>query len=287
MCKLYITICIYIFFYFQPDTQAYNIYQLNSNARNDLLPKLKQLLNAQQIEEPRFEKIYINKERSKYGKFKPIGKSLIVKRIIPHGYKGDEYEYDAKLNTVYKPLVRYHVKKPANEHERTIVKEIEDDYNSKNGIDDGVIVLLKKGRNNNQDLLSKIDNFLKKTARPHKKKKGWNKKRFRQVMSRLDEDEEEALLRVLDKSGEVHDPLAPGKLPIHLESSSEEEEEERPKHTLPNYPFYNYWTYQKNILQDLCPGNTVQMGNICMSVTGHRRSGTIKDAIKSGTNIVF
>lgn len=235
--QLKITICIYVLLlHLQSIVESYRIYQLNGLPKNDFMPKLKQLLQDQRTEEHLKNNINVRKEQ------RPVGDSMYVKRIIPHGYRGADYEYDSKLNTVFKPLVRFHVKKPIKQHEKEIINELDanEDTNrkGKTGYNDALIVLVKKDRRNPKDLLRQIKKYINQNAGKRKLKK-----RFRGLLPRLKVDNQK-ILRLLEKSGENIDPLAPGKKPAFLEkpTSPGPPQTTKPRFVMPEYPFWNYWT---------------------------------------------
>ena len=233
----YIVLCTLIIIYFQNVT-SYKIYQLNSAEESKLLPKIRQLLANQGKDALYYPNVDVSHEKKERPRLKPAGESVFVKRKIPHGYKTGEYEYDSKLNTVFKPLARYHVKKPVENYELSVLKDVESDQQQK---DKDLIVLVQK-EEAPHDLLGQIKKFLNRNTKQQKRKK---KGRFRGILNGINEGPSLALR---EKSGEVNDPYAPGKLPPELvqpESSGESTSME--KIVYPIYPFYNSWTVSSDM----------------------------------------
>ncbi|XP_022818577.1 uncharacterized protein LOC111351041 [Spodoptera litura] len=265
--QLHIKICVIIILHLHI-TWSYQVYHLDADEENEVLSKLKQVLQGYDI--PNYAEVKPKKSRHR---FKPAGKSMFVKRIIPHGYKTGEHEYDSRLNTVFKPLFRYHITKPSAGDEKSVVRmepKIRDTNND--------LVSLMKKEPNSQDLLPHLKKYLEHDI---KEKLKWKKtkKRFKSLLDRLSLKDELKLLRAfdIDKSGELHDPFAPGKVPDYLGNGNSEQtpdaaDQPGSKVVIPSYPFWNYWTYQKTIVQDNCPGNLVKQGNMCVSPIGHRKN---------------
>ncbi|KAH9632649.1 hypothetical protein HF086_008476 [Spodoptera exigua] len=110
-------ICVIIILHLLHIAWSYRVHHLDANEANQVVPMLRRVLQGYEI--PNYAEVRLRKSRHR---FQPVGKSMFVKRIIPHGYKTGEYEYDSRLNTVFKPLFRYHVGTPSTEHEMSMVK---------------------------------------------------------------------------------------------------------------------------------------------------------------------
>lgn len=255
--RLQIPICILVISILQPRTQSLRLYQLDPKEEDELLPKLKHLLGVHKSDDSGSLKndLYEKREEITGRSDQPFGKSIFVKRIVPHGYRAKNYEYDSKLNTLYKPLVRYHIRKPIDQQNREIVDDVEPGQKERDALNDALIVLVKRDRNedsdrseqdhevrssSDKDLLRQIEKFLNKNRAKPKGKKRKLKKRFRGLLSSLKKGNMDLRTRFMQKSGEEHDPYAPGKVPEYL--VSEEAPPEKPKFTLPTFPFWNYWT---------------------------------------------
>ncbi|CAB3229359.1 unnamed protein product [Arctia plantaginis] len=236
---------------------SFQVFKLNTGPyRKDLAKQLKDILHEDANkstpkysknklyfhDKPNFRRAFSN-DLSKNS----FGNSRLVSRIIPHGYRSGKYEYDSKLNTIYKPLIRFHVKKPVKK-----IEELLDNSNEKTKVI-GYAVIIRKN-----------DNLFKK-----KKNKKSKLISFQIVdlenMMRSGKEIAEALM---DKSGEQLDELAPGSIPISHDSM---EVITVPPTVIAAYPFWNYWTYAKTIHQDDCEGQLVKLGNVCIFPSGHRR----------------
>lgn len=257
--RLKIPICILIITIFQPYTQSLRLYQLDSKEQDELIPKLKHLLGVHKSEDSGSLKndLFERREQTNGRAEQPFGKSIFVKRIVPHGYQASNYEYDSKLNTLYRPLVRYHIRKPIDQQNRDILNDIESGQKGQDGFNDALVVLVKKDRNedydlsdqdrevrttsrSDKDLLRQIQKFLNTNVRKPKGKKRKLKKRFRGLLGSLKNGNLDLRSMFVQKSGEEHDPYGPGKVPDYLKS--EEAPPPKPKFTMPKYPYWNYWT---------------------------------------------
>ncbi|XP_035452138.2 uncharacterized protein LOC118277457 [Spodoptera frugiperda] len=262
--EFHIKICVIILVHLHI-AWSYRVYHLDADEENEVLSELKRALQGYQI--PSYGEA---RPRQSRHRLKPVGKSMFVKRIVPHGYRTGEYEYDSRLNTVFRPLFRYHIAKPSDGQERSVEREIKP--NQKMSIND-LISFLKK-EPNPQPLLPFIKKYIQQDLE-HKRKRKKNKKRFSSLLNKLSLKDELKLLRLdYEKSGELNDPFAPGKLPHNYLPDQVEGAEDKPvsKVHYPEYPFWNYWTYEKTIVQDNCPANLVKEGNMCVSPIGHRRN---------------
>lgn len=224
-------LCILLFLHFQ-NIVAYRIYQLESGESIEVLPRIRQILLNQRHAIPGYD-IYAKREQSL---LKPVGEPVFVKRIVPHGYITGEYEYDSKLNTIFKPLARYHVKKPIEEHEKSILKDLESEQNQPEHTGKNLIILVQKNQEK-QDLLRQIQKLLiHNTKQMNREKKA--KARIRKLIKELGKN---SLLMLREKSGEEHDPFLPPHIANQLQQPKSKEEED-PKVIYPSYPFWNYWT---------------------------------------------
>ncbi|KAF9420556.1 hypothetical protein HW555_003306 [Spodoptera exigua] len=254
--QLYMKICVIIILHVLHIAWSYRVHHLEAN---EVVPMLRRVLQGYEI--PNYAEVRLRKSRHR---FQPVGKSMFVKRIIPHGYKTGEYEYDSRLNTVFKPLFRYHVGTTSTEHEMSMVKGMKP---------------VQKIPNTNSDLivLTKIDHkghLLPEITKYVQQKSKWKKtkKRFKSYLNNLNVKDKIKQLRFLERSGEMNDPFAPGNIPEnYLPHQAKTTEPPSPKRIVPDYPFWNYWTYEKTISQDDCPGDLVKLGNMCVSPIGHRK----------------
>lgn len=204
-----------------------HVFKLNTGPyKEDLSKQLKNIL-FEQTGSPKFSKnkLYFHEKPNFRRGFRRngfsenfLGKSRLVSRIIPHSYQSGKYEYDSKLNTIYKPLIRFHVKKPVKK-----IQELLEKSNKKPKLIGYAVILSKKD-----------DLFQRKNGKK-------SKLLFPQIidsqnMMRTGHEIAEALL---DKSGEEIDELAPGNVPINHESI---EVTTVPSTIIEAYPFWNYWT---------------------------------------------
>lgn len=217
--EFHIKICVIILVHLHI-AWSYRVYHLDADEENEVLSELKRALQGYQI--PSYGEARPRKSRHR---LKPVGKSMFVKRIIPHGYRTGEYEYDSRLNTVFKPLFRYHIAKPSDGQERSVERGIKPKKMSINDL----ISFLKKDR--------KTARLKQKRLKPLKKKlnmnkRGINKKRFGNIS---DMKHKEQLLREhFEKSGEKPD--------FGTANVTKDSHEAGKKITYPHYPFWNYWT---------------------------------------------
>ncbi|XP_022818607.1 uncharacterized protein LOC111351072 [Spodoptera litura] len=262
--QLHIKICVVIILHLHI-TWSYQVYQLNADEENEVLSKLRQVLQGYDI--PNYAEVKPKKSRYK---LKPVGKSMFVKRIIPHGYKTGEHEYDSRLNTVFKPLFRYHIIKPSAGQERAVVQETNPEQKMSNKISNLIRVAKKDRKTSKYRTLKRqllrhiIKNYL------FKDKKNRKKKRFGGLLNLKKLRDTENLLRDMEKSGEKDGQMTPGNVPPDVLPNGAQPVSKEAV-TYPYYPFWNYWTYQKTVVQDQCPGNLVKLGNMCVSSIGHRR----------------
>ncbi|CAD0205290.1 unnamed protein product [Chrysodeixis includens] len=228
---------------------------LDPKEEDALIPKLNQLLGEPKSGSGSLKNDLFDRRERINDRSERFGKSVLVKRIVPHGYRSSNYEYDAKLNTLYKPLIRYHIRKPVEPQNRDLLSDIEADQKERDGSNNAVVVLLQRQRNedydqsgqdlevrssSDKDLLRQIQKFLSKNSARPKGKKSKLKKRFRGLLSTYKNSEGDLRTTFVQKSGEEHDPYAPGKLPPIV--ASEEHVTQKPKASLPKYSFWNYWT---------------------------------------------
>lgn len=202
------------------------LYKLNSDAVN---PRLNEILNAEMTQiKPTYRKNSLFfKEKPNYRRSNSIlsqpflGKSTLVSRIIPHGYNAGSYEYDSRLNTLYKPLIRFHVKKPIEDQERDIVRVITEKPKVL-----GYLIGVKRPTNKQRktNLSSKLRKILKKN-------KNNDLGKYLRTITH-----DELISKLLDKSQEDFEDMRPGSLGHHTT--------EKPGHVvvIPQYPFWNYWT---------------------------------------------
>ncbi|KAJ8710532.1 hypothetical protein PYW08_009047 [Mythimna loreyi] len=234
------------------------IYKLNSAEEKQLLPKIRQILNqnTDEVEHEDTDNIPAKNE--------PNGRSVLVKRIVPHNYVTGEYEYDSKLNTVYRPLARYHVPNPEEEQITTLLKQIAAEKKHKDRSAKDLVVFVQE-EEVKKNLLDQIDKYLSQNMEQQKRKKVTGIELLKSLGK-------EALMSLRQPD----DPYAYGRLPpdmIPLPKIDAQVET-----VVPTYPFWDYWTYSKPIAQDRCPGNLVRLGNMCISPLGHRRSADPYDA---------
>ncbi|KAF9806012.1 hypothetical protein SFRURICE_018623 [Spodoptera frugiperda] len=116
--EFHIKICVIIIVHLHI-AWSYRVYHLDADEENEVLSELKRALQGYQI--PSYGEA---RPRQSRHRLKPVGKSMFVKRIIPHGYRTGEYEYDSRLNTVFRPLFRYHIAKPSDGQERSVERGI-------------------------------------------------------------------------------------------------------------------------------------------------------------------
>ncbi|XP_047540364.1 uncharacterized protein LOC125073548 [Vanessa atalanta] len=188
---------------------------------------------------------------------------ILVKIIIPHGMKPSGIEYDNKFKTYYKPLIRIH-KQKQNEYLKANneiklkhfkLKEIKDDRDS------DLLLPFKlsttKMTGNEFEVIKNIEDIIKSIESRTQRLQAYDK-----VIKLL-----KNMLRSpqFEKSGEVNDPFAPGK----VLSVDGETVTDKNKVWIPHYPPWNYWTYKKNLHQDVCPGDQVKLGNICIWTPPH------------------
>ncbi|CAG4983318.1 unnamed protein product [Parnassius apollo] len=206
---------------------------------------------------------------------------ILVKRIVPHGLETPNFVYDFKHKTYYKPLTRIHknnkaldVYKKSNKH--SVGNNYLHFITSKN----------KRNKLNNYQPNS-LEYYNEYFLQPFKYKSG--KLYLKSSIEEIEEltklvkrllkvlnlnkivikkpqpvDNDETLTRKFEKSGEAHDPLAPGK---KFETS--ETTTERQKVWLPYYPPWTYWNYKKSVYQDECPGLLIANGRMCINTPPH------------------
>ncbi|KAJ8710373.1 hypothetical protein PYW07_009739 [Mythimna separata] len=278
------------------------------------MPKINEFLESQNNDELENQKAY------EPPKVEAVERSVLVKRIIPHGYKTGEYEYDSKLNTVFKPLARYHIQNTEEEHIKSLLKQKEKEQKEKDRYDKDLVVLVQKIEKKN-DLLNQIQKILGQNVKVKNVDKftkldkilgGLGKDSLGQSRQQSTYDIKNTLLdqiqmylnqknlnkfksvdKVLDglgkdslvalrqqQSAHNYDPFAYGSLPPNMMGPSSKEESAEKK-VVPSYPFWEYWTYHKNIAQDRCPDNLIRIGNMCINGIGHRRSGGHRNIKKS------
>ncbi|CAH0696440.1 unnamed protein product [Spodoptera exigua] len=209
---------------------SYRVHHLEAN---EVVPMLRRVLQGYEI--PNYAEVRLRKSRHR---FQPVGKSMFVKRIIPHGYKTGEYEYDSRLNTVFKPLFRYHVGTTTTEHEMSMVKGMKPVQKIPNTNSD-LIVLTKI--NHKGHLLPEITKYVQQKSKWKK-----TKKRFKSYLNNLNVKDKIKQLRFLERSGEMNDPFAPGNIPEnYLPHQPKTTEPPSPKRIIPDNPFWNYWTVSK------------------------------------------
>ncbi|XP_048004939.1 uncharacterized protein LOC125240844 [Leguminivora glycinivorella] len=148
-----------------------------------------------------------------------------VKRIVPHEYKTPAFEYDKYLKAIFRPQYRVHKKRSIRNR-----NELEHIYK--------LLFQPKiyKGRNP----ISAILNLVKKNGRP-------------------------VLRDPLD--GKVYDPAhTPSNKPVEVEylDDPSRPKKKQSQYHFPYFSVYNYWTYDKAVLQDRCPKNLVLHGKVCI-----------------------
>ncbi|XP_046973721.1 uncharacterized protein LOC124540291 [Vanessa cardui] len=198
---------------------------------------------------------------------------LLIKRIIPHGMKPSGLEYDTKFKTYYKPLIRIHKEKQnkySEDNNRNDIAFIVSNnpklkhFELKNIKYDKDSVLLEPFKLSTSemsgsefDVIKNLENIIKSIESRTQRIKAYDK-----VIKLL-----KNMLRSpqFEKSGEVNDPFAPGK----VMSVDRDTATEKNKVWMPHYPPWNYWTYKKNLHQDVCPGEQVKLGNICIWTPPH------------------
>ncbi|CAK1590679.1 unnamed protein product [Parnassius mnemosyne] len=210
---------------------------------------------------------------------------ILVKRIVPHGSETPNFVYDFKHRTYYKPLKRIHKNiKALDVHNKTNKHSVSNNYlhfiTSKN----------KRNKLNNfkSNSLKYYNEYL---LQPFKYKSGklYPKsstqeievitKRLKTLLSVLNLNkivitepqsitDDDTLRTKYQKSGEINDPLSPGKS-FQNGLNGIETTTERKKVWIPYYPPWNYWTYKKSIYQDECPDGQVAIGGMCIRTPPH------------------
>ncbi|KAH9632652.1 hypothetical protein HF086_008479 [Spodoptera exigua] len=255
--QLHVKICVIIILDLLHIAWSYRVHHLDVNEANQVVPMLRRVLQGYEI--PNYAEVRLRKSRHR---FQPVGKSMFVKRIIPHGYKTGEYEYDSRLNTVFKPLFRYHVGTPSTEHERSVVRGQESKQSNEIS---PLILLLMKERKPLQSEKLKQNWLLLKSKKANRKRK-----RFSGLLNLKKIKAKPHLLRHLEKSGERYEASSNGVDPNAEQQATAEKKADSHQ----RFPFWNYWTYEKTVVHDECPGNLVRLGNMCVSSIGHRRQQT-------------
>lgn len=170
---------------------------------------------------------------------------VLVKRLIPHGYRASNFEYDQKFNTFYKPLVRIHGGKP-----ELIYREKEsNNFDRKPS---------NKQEKKLRDILYKDEELLQPFQM------GPRKVTLRSILedvityaSKLEASERRrlkyAILEILENPkvylrqqfATGSDERAIANSVIKYEENGNGKPEKKQKKWLPDYSFWNYWTVTK------------------------------------------
>ncbi|XP_063547072.1 uncharacterized protein LOC134754663 [Cydia strobilella] len=159
--------------------------------------------------------------------FMSTKKVSTVKRIVPP-YKTPEFEYDRKyLRKIFKP--KYGLHKKLSEKKRNVLEQ-------------AYKFMFKpktyKGRN-------PINAILKLAG----------KQNVRHILRNQDDG----------LNGKLYDPSSvQSSRPVEVEFENDPLKKKEMQYNFPFFSIYNFWTYDKSLVQDRCPKNTALVGQYCI-----------------------